>query len=123
MFQFAPEFATLQRNAKPLIDQFSYRYNHSPELGVVYAIAQFGAQFLFQVMAVREDTAQGLESGQATPAMGLYRCNLKSRRDPQVLGVPAPAEGIADAKLLDAQPVPGHAISAAEATGRAQLWR
>jgi hypothetical protein len=66
----APGLPALSRNRQLLYDQFIYRYNHSPEGRVMYAVVEFGAQWVFQLMAVprkmdemlisREEAAAGM---------------------------------------------------------------
>jgi len=48
----APVVPEIERNRKPLFDQFIYRFNHSPEHRVMYAVVQFGEQFIFQLIAI-----------------------------------------------------------------------
>jgi hypothetical protein len=83
ILNFAPQFATPQRNAKSLADRFLYRFNHDACLGVIYAVVQFGLQLVFQIMAVRQDLARELEqnraaAGEEMPTRGVFRCTLKS---------------------------------------------
>jgi hypothetical protein len=48
----APALPEIERNRKSLFDQFIYRFNHSPEHRVMYAVVQFGEQFIFQLIAM-----------------------------------------------------------------------
>ena len=65
ILQMAPALPAIQRNQKTLFDQFIYRFNHSPEHRVMYAVVQFGKQFIFQLIAVsREMDAQLIASSQ-----------------------------------------------------------
>ena len=50
--QFAPMGATLSRAGEQLSDQFNYRFNASSDLGVLYAVVEFGPQMIFQIMAL-----------------------------------------------------------------------
>lgn len=52
IYQMAPALPEIKRNSKSLFDQFVYRFNHSPEHGVMYAVVQFGQQWIFQLIAV-----------------------------------------------------------------------
>ena len=52
ILSMAPELPVIERNRQSLIDQFIYRFNHSPEHRVMYAVVQFGEQFIFQLIAV-----------------------------------------------------------------------
>lgn len=68
IYRTAPGLPELNRNRKSLYDQFIYRFNHSPEHGVMYAVAEFGAQWVFQLMAVSREmdswlTAQSGDDG------------------------------------------------------------
>jgi len=69
------------RNMKSLAYRFAYRFNYSTEMGVIYAITQFGPQLIFSIMAARKDTAEELrkETGQNNngSVRGVFRCSLK----------------------------------------------
>ncbi len=52
LLSIAPAFPELKRNNRELYDQFSYRYNHSPEHRVFYAVAQLGEQIAFLLLAL-----------------------------------------------------------------------
>src|SRR5262249_54774497 len=52
ILRMAPASPKIARNGKSLLDQFIYRFNHSPEHRVMYAVVQFGDQFIFQIIAV-----------------------------------------------------------------------
>jgi hypothetical protein len=55
----APALPEIERNRKSLTSQFNYRFNHSPEHRVLYAVVQFSEQYIFQLIAVnREMDAQ-----------------------------------------------------------------
>jgi hypothetical protein len=41
ILRMAPETPTIERNRQPLTDQFFYRFGHSPEQGIMYAVVQF----------------------------------------------------------------------------------
>lgn len=93
LLHLAPEFATPERNARSLADQFIYRFNHNLDLGVIYAIVQFGPQLVFQIMAVSQKLAQELaedaaSSGQTTPTKGVFHCTLKRKLVPLKFGAP-----------------------------------
>jgi hypothetical protein len=48
----APDLATIKRGNRQLTDQFIYRFNYNAEHGAMYAVVQFSAQFIFQVIAL-----------------------------------------------------------------------
>ena len=52
IYAMAPGLPTVDRNRKSLADQFIYRFNHSPEHRVMYAVVEFGVQWVFQLIAV-----------------------------------------------------------------------
>ncbi len=52
ILRMAPASPEIARNGKSLLDQFVYRFNYSPEHRVMYAVVQFGDQFIFQLIAV-----------------------------------------------------------------------
>lgn len=56
----APELAKPERSGRSLAEQFIYRFNISPELGVIYAVVQFSEQMVFQILAIRCDTHERL---------------------------------------------------------------
>lgn len=86
ILQMAPELPTVQRNKKSLLDQFIYRFNHSPEHGVMYAVVQFGEQFIFQLIAVSRDmdaelTALAARNGMEVPAVARHECFLLQKSE------------------------------------------
>jgi hypothetical protein len=52
ILRMAPASPEIVRNGKSLVEQFIYRFNHSPEHRVMYAGVQFGDQFIFQLIAI-----------------------------------------------------------------------
>jgi hypothetical protein len=81
IFQMAPALPEIKRNSRSLFDQFVYRFNHSPEHGVMYAVVQFGEQWMFQLIAVsREMDAQlvavSQEGGEIGPLPFRHECFL-----------------------------------------------
>lgn len=48
----APAVSEAMRSNQPLTDQFIYRFSHSPEHGVLYAVVQFSEQFIFQLIVL-----------------------------------------------------------------------
>ena len=56
----APAVSEAMRSNRPLTDQFIYRFNHSPEHGVLYAVVQFSEQFIFQLIVLSWDMADYL---------------------------------------------------------------
>jgi hypothetical protein len=72
IYRMAPGLPELNRNSKSLYDQFIYRFNHSPEHRVMYAVVEFGAQWVFQLIAVSREmdswlTAQSGDDGSSLP--------------------------------------------------------
>lgn len=55
ILRMAPASPELVRNRKSLADQFLYRFNYSPEHRVMYAVAQFSEQFVFQIIALSHE--------------------------------------------------------------------
>jgi len=77
MLRIVPEIAAPSRANQPLTDQFIYRFNQKPDMGVIYAIVHFNEQMMFQIMAIRRDTfdvlkAHRAEAGQPMPSEGLH---------------------------------------------------
>ncbi len=71
LYHMAPALPEIKRNSKSLFDQFVYRFNHSPEHGVMYAVVQFGEQWMFQLIAVsREMDAQLIATSEASGISG-----------------------------------------------------
>jgi hypothetical protein len=78
----APALSETERNRKSLASQFSYRFNHSPEHRVLYAVVQFSEQYIFQLIAIsREMDAQLVTSlpddGKPLPEGIRHECFLK----------------------------------------------
>jgi hypothetical protein len=83
VLELAPELVQPSRNQKSVQDKFAYRFNHSPELGALYVVAQFAPQMVIQIIAVRKDLAQRLEAdvlaqGVMIPEGVVTRCALKA---------------------------------------------
>ena len=79
ILKMAPALAAIERNRKPLSEQFIYRFNNSPEGQVMYAVVQFGDQFIFQLIAMgREMHAKLVElnNGDDLPKAGRHECFL-----------------------------------------------
>jgi hypothetical protein len=81
ILKMAPALPAIQRNNKPLLDQFIYRFNHSPEHRVMYAVVQFSEQFVFQLIALGHEMAERLEDtlragGQDPPNIAKHDCRL-----------------------------------------------
>ena len=77
----APALPSIERNKQSLLDQFIYRFNYSPEHGVMYAVVQFGEQYIFQLVAMRRDAAAEIEAmaereGKGIPVVGRHECFL-----------------------------------------------
>jgi hypothetical protein len=81
ILELAPGFVRPERNSRSLEAQFIYRLNYSVELGALYAVVQFGPQMVFQIMALRNDTAQRVnddlaERGITAPPGAVFHCEL-----------------------------------------------
>lgn len=80
----APEISKALRNRLPLDDQFAYRFNYSPEHGVLYAVVRLNPQFVLQLIALSFEMAAMLETD-APPirpehqAKIRFECRLKQR--------------------------------------------
>ena len=84
MLRMAPHLSTPQRANTLLIDRFIYRFQHSPEQGLMYAIVQFNEQFIFQLIVIDHKMADELEAmsrrdGSDLPSVRRYLCPLKHR--------------------------------------------
>ena len=85
IYRMAPGLPPLSRNRQLLYDQFIYRYNHSPEDRVMYAVVEFGAQWVFQLMAVPRKMDEMLISREEVAAgmLGLrHECFLRASSPP-----------------------------------------
>lgn len=85
ILKMAPETPKIERNKKTLIDQFIYQFNHSPEHRVMYAVVQFGEQFIFQLVAASRDIDEKLLATQPNeqakePLSFRHECFLRSPR-------------------------------------------
>lgn len=83
ILHLAPAVALTERNRKSLADQFIYRFNHSPQVGAVYAVVQFSEQFTFQIISVSAEMDDRLRaerelSSQALSSSGRYVCRLSA---------------------------------------------
>ena len=81
ILKMAPALPEIERNRKSLFDQFIYRFNHSPEHRVMYAVVQFGEQFIFQLIAIGpEMDAKLVELNQGIDLskIGRHECFLSS---------------------------------------------
>jgi hypothetical protein len=75
----APSWAAVQRNRMSLSDQFIYRFNHKPEFQMMYAVVQFGDQFIFQLIALGRKAEADLilrNNGAGVPLAGRHECYL-----------------------------------------------
>jgi hypothetical protein len=78
----APALPAIQRNKTLLLDQFIYRFNCSAEHGVMYAVVQFGEQYIFQLSALSKTFASGLAAHAETngielPTVNRFECFLE----------------------------------------------
>jgi hypothetical protein len=78
----APQLSESRRANQSLQDQFVYRFNHSSEHGVMYAIVQFNEQYIFQLVVVGwEMEATLAEAARAASVEGRvpnrYPCPIK----------------------------------------------
>jgi hypothetical protein len=79
ILRLAPASPEIARNGKSLLEQFIYRFNYSPEHRVMYAVVQFGDQFIFQLIVVgREMDARlrELNPGLDLSKAGRHECFL-----------------------------------------------
>lgn len=79
ILKMAPSLPSIQRNSKPLLDQFIYRFNHSEEHGVMYAVIQLSDEFIFQVIALSKKMESDLLALSGTPELsdvGRHECFL-----------------------------------------------
>jgi len=79
ILRMAPAVAAIERNRKPLSEQFIYRFNYSPEAQVMYAVVQFGDQFIFQLIAMGREMHEKLvelNGGKDLPNAGRHECYL-----------------------------------------------
>ena len=84
ILSMAPALPTIQRNKTSLLDQFIYRFNCSAEVGVMYAVVQFGEQYIFQLFALSKGAASGSAAlaetnGTELPTIGRFECFLERR--------------------------------------------
>ena len=63
--QYAPMGVTPIRAGEQLSDQFGYRFNASSDLGVLYAVVEFGPQVIFQIIALSHRGFAGLNEYRA----------------------------------------------------------
>jgi len=81
----APSLPMIKRNNTSLFDQFIYRFNYSPEPGVIYAVVRFGEQYIFQLIALSSKMADGLAAmaqanGTKLPTVNRFDCFLQQQR-------------------------------------------
>lgn len=79
VLSMAPGTPEIERNRNSLFEQFIYRFNHSPEHGVMYAVVQFGDQFIFQLIAMGRDMDAKLvemNKGVDLSKVGRHECPL-----------------------------------------------
>ena len=77
----APALAEIRRNQRSLAEQFLYRFNNSPEHGVMHAVVQFGDQFIFQILAMSslaEKKLRELRGGAELSRAGRHECFLRA---------------------------------------------
>jgi hypothetical protein len=80
ILSMAPALAEIKRNQRSLSEQFLYRFNNSPEHGVMHAVVQFGDQFIFQILAMSrifEKNLIELRGGVELSRAGRRECFLK----------------------------------------------
>lgn len=82
IYKMAPGLPIVDRNKKSLADQFIYRFNHSPEHRVMYAVVEFGVQWIFQIIAVSREmdgSLTGKEEASSIPFR--HECFLDEASD------------------------------------------
>jgi len=82
IYKMAPALPAVDRNKKSLSDQFIYRFNHSPEHRVMYAVVEFGVQWIFQLIAVSREMDRSLTSQEETGSLPFrHECFLDPASD------------------------------------------
>ena len=86
MLHMAPEVPVVERASRSLADQFIYRFNHSPEHGVMYAVVQFSEQFIFQLIVLSWTAENHLsllarQQGSEKPDSFRHACPLRHGLD------------------------------------------
>lgn len=77
IYAMAPGLPIVERNKKSLVDQFIYRFNHSPDQRVMYAVVEFGVQWVFQLMAVSREIDESLTSKEEASSLSFrHECFL-----------------------------------------------
>lgn len=82
IYKMAPGLPVVDRNKKSLADQFIYRFNHSPEHRAMYAVVEFGIQWIFQIIAVSREmdgSLTGKEDASSLPFR--HECFLDQTSD------------------------------------------
>jgi hypothetical protein len=88
VYKMAPGLPIIDRNTKSLADQFIYRFNHSPEHRVMYAVVEFGVQWVFQLIAVSREMDDGLTSKEEVSSLPFrHECFLDPDSDLVMSGV------------------------------------
>ncbi|MGB8843761.1 MAG: hypothetical protein WCC64_22135 [Aliidongia sp.] len=82
ILRMAPWFSDTRRNGQLLTEQFSYKFNCSPEHEVLYAVVRFSAQFIMQLIVIGWKMENRLIESGADPTgwppnLGRHECPLK----------------------------------------------
>ena len=77
--EFAPILAETKRCNVDLGDQFCYRYNSSPQLGILYAVARLGEQQGYQMFVFSDRGWNGLREFNAEVATGFEASAMEAR--------------------------------------------
>lgn len=82
IYAMAPDLPIIERNTKSLADQFIYSFNHSPEDRVMYAVVEFGVQWVFQLLAVTREMDESLTIKQEASSLSFrHACLLDPASD------------------------------------------
>lgn len=82
IYAMAPGLPIVGRNNKSLADQFIYRFNHSPEHRVMYAVVEFGVQWVFQLIAVSREMDEKLTRKEEASSLSFrHECFLDPASD------------------------------------------
>jgi hypothetical protein len=66
--RIVPALEKTERNNQDLSEQFSYRYNWEPELGVLAAMARFNEQMIFNILCLTDRAIVALNDEKAARA-------------------------------------------------------
>lgn len=81
MLSLTPITERPARSSRSLADQFIYRFNYTPEAGLLYAVVQFSEQFVFRLALITDNAVPALEErarelGKPLSPLGRYECRI-----------------------------------------------